>query len=349
MGKPVIVLADADEEYLRFLEQCFLREYGEQIEIHTITDPQFFGGYFREPHRTDVMIAGEGFYHPRLLQYRFPCVLALADRREQVGVDANGVLHVCKYMDAEAASRQLLQVSHPVLDAAIAQGGWTKLISVYSAVGGCGKTALAQGLCAALASAGKRVLYVDAERLNHFQDHLQNAIPLPAEVCQQFTLKDSYQRLRGQLRREEFTYLPPLPGNLMQLKLDFSVYSGFIESARRSGDFDFIIADMDTVFDNHKGYLLSISSDILLLSDWTAASLRATERIYGNMDPWMREKVTGIVNNSRADANLALAASALAYPVQEWIPYLEDMSERTPAEWAGQPEIRRLTRLFIGA
>lgn len=350
MAKPVLVLADSDEQYLPLLEQSFWQEYQDSVEIYKITDPRYFQWYFREPHRVDVMIAGEGFYHPGLLQWKFPCVLALANRPEQAGMDASGVLHVNKYGASEAVNASIrayiLQLTQPTLQAAAKQSEWTQLIAVYSAAGGCGKTTVALGLASALAAAGKRVLYVDAERLNHFQDLLPGAEPLPAVECRKLTKPDSYLKLRGQLRRAGFTYLPPLPRNLMPLNLDFSVFSGFLDSARRSGDFNAILVDTDSVFDNYKGYLLSISDQILLLTDWSAASLRATERIYDNMDPWMREKVIGIANNSRAAERLALPADTLNFPLQEQIPYLNRLSQTTPAEWAQSAEIRRLPWLL---
>lgn len=346
MGKPIIMLADPDEEYLGALEVRFYAEYGDSIEIHMITEQDFFNQYFREPHRVDVMLVGEQFYHAELLQWKIPCVMVLSDQSEQAGQDANGIWHIWKYSSEDESFSAILQFSQPLLTEAVKPKTWAKLVSVYSAAGGCGKTTLALSLSAALVEEGKRVLYVDAERLNHFQDYLAGALPLSAEADSLLGRPDSYPQLREQLGNAGFAYLPPLPFNLMQMKLDFSVYSGFVDSARRSGDFDFIIVDMDTVFDNHKGYLLSISDQILLLTDWRAASLKATERMYRNMDPWMREKVFGIAANSRADAESALEAENLEFPLKEWIPWLEGLENGTPSEWGGRSELKRLTRLL---
>ena len=110
---------------------------------------------------------------------------------------------------------------------------------VTSAAGGVGKTTVAMGVAACLAQNYKRVLYINAARLQNFQYALDNSSPItsPDVYANLLNAQDNaYNDIQHIIRKEKFSYLPAFKAALMSLGLDFSIYSKLALSAKGSGD-----------------------------------------------------------------------------------------------------------------
>ena len=102
----------------------------------------------------------------------------------------------------------------------------TQVILFYSASGGTGKTTAAIGVSASLAKNYKKVLYINAARLQIFQHMLENysAITAADVYAKLASASDEiYPEIRHVIRRELFSYLPPFKAALMSLGLSYSV------------------------------------------------------------------------------------------------------------------------------
>ena len=121
-----------------------------------------------------------------------------------------------------------------------------KILMVYSAGGGDGKTTVALGISACLAKNYKKVLYINAARLQSFQRLLENETPIFGyDIYNRLAQSDTriYQDIKHVLRSEGFSYLPPFRSALISLGLRYSVFYDIAVSARDSRDYDYIVVD----------------------------------------------------------------------------------------------------------
>lgn len=52
-----------------------------------------------------------------------------------------------------------------------------------------------------------------------------------------------YSDIKHVIRKELFSYLPPFKAALMSLGINYSIYEKIILSAKKSGDYDYIVVD----------------------------------------------------------------------------------------------------------
>lgn len=84
---------------------------------------------------------------------------------------------------------------------------------VTSAAGGVGKTTVAMGVAACLAQNYKRVLYINAAHLQAYHHMLDNhSVIATSDVYTRLatSTQDVYAELKHVIRKETFSYLPPL-------------------------------------------------------------------------------------------------------------------------------------------
>ena len=98
----------------------------------------------------------------------------------------------------------------------------------------------------------KRVLYLNASRLQNFQYMLDNDTPVTSHEIYTKLLNPSgqiYEEIKHVLRKESFSYLPAFKAALMSVGLQYEVYGKIALSAKKSRDFDFIVIDAECTFD----------------------------------------------------------------------------------------------------
>ena len=66
MGKPRIIIADTDLNYITLLELKFVEELFDKVNLEMITDKEYFDSLFLTPQKADVMIVSDDFYRETL-------------------------------------------------------------------------------------------------------------------------------------------------------------------------------------------------------------------------------------------------------------------------------------------
>ena len=201
---------------------------------------------------------------------------------EQYDEGSTGELNVnqiFKYTSIKEIFNEIIGKSTGALNIAAVEKKETQIILVTSAAGGVGKTTVAMGVAACLAQNYKRVLYINAAHLQAYHHMLDNhSVIATSDVYTRLatSTQDVYAELKHVIRKETFSYLPPFKASLMSLGLNYSVYEKIIMSAKKSGDYNFIIVDADTTFDEDKAALLNHADKVLIITKQTLASVLAT-------------------------------------------------------------------------
>ncbi len=158
-----IIIADSDSRYLRRLVNN-LMEINKQINISSFSEKGSFIKYLTEKNNHfHILLFSEDMYSEEIDRHRIDLKMVLADGN----VSFDGKYKALnKYRRAEELLNEVLveysDKTGSVENLSATENG-TRVIGVYSPVGGSGKTTLALMTAMALSSAGRKVLYLNFE------------------------------------------------------------------------------------------------------------------------------------------------------------------------------------------
>lgn len=324
MAKPRVIIADTEVNYVIPLQLKFGEDFFEKVDLEIITDGEFFRNAFATPQRADILIVSEELYDASLQRHNISNIFLMT---EQAGGEQNenpGVTQIYKYTSIKEIFNEIISKSAGVLAVEGKEKKETQIILVYSACGGVGKTTVAMGISAGLAKSYKRVLYICESSLQTFQYYLENDSCISAtDVYAKLTMagENIYQEIKHVIRKEKFSYLPPFKAALMSLGLKKSVYSKIALSAKKSGEYDFIVIDCDTVFDEEKASLMNVADKIIVITNQTYASAYATNVFVSNINGFSGDKYIYICNDFKKDEEnaLILNSGTMKFLVSEYV------------------------------
>ena len=106
--------------------------------------------------------------------------------------------------------------------------------------------------------------------------------------------------------------------------MKYSIYESIAVSAKRSDDYDYIIIDADTGFDDEKVSLIDAADKVVIVTKQNAASVFATNCLVSNMNDVGTEKYVFICNDYKEDEDNALVSPEIApkFSISEYINHI---------------------------
>lgn len=311
MSKPRVIIADEDENYIIPLQFKFVIEFFNKIDLEIITDRIYFENFFSKPQNAEILIISDALYDSTLQKHNIQNIFVMMEQFDEGGTGELNVNQLFKYTSIKEIFNEIIGKSAGALNLAAVEKKETKIIVVTSAAGGVGKTTVAMGVAACLAQNYKRVLYVNASRLQNFQNMLDNKTMLssPEVYSKLMNFEDNiniYTDLAHVVRKEIFSYIPAFKASLLSLGLDFSVYRSIIMSAKRSEAYDFIVVDLENSFDEKYTELLDIADKVIIVTMQTKQSVCHTNLLVSNINGVNSEKYIFVCNNFNAEDENAL-------------------------------------------
>lgn len=351
MGKPKVILADTDEKYLAPLEMKFLDELNDTIDLELITDELFFTSYFSQSQNADVLVVSEELYSRELQKQNISNIFVLTEQSEEGDTDDLGITKIFKYTSIKEIYNQILAASSGSIKTETQKTKETIVVLVYSPSGGVGKTTLALGMCSCFAQSYKRVLYVNAERINTFQHWMNNKTTIPNNIYAELTTggSDLFNRIKHVVRTEKFDYIPPFGVAISSLNMDFSIYEDIIKSVKLTKEYDVIVVDTDSVFDPAKASLITQANKVLLVLEQSKSAVCAMNMLMKNMSCSDNEKYYFVCNKFEANKSNALVASneKPKFIVNEYVGYINDANSMAVSDLAGKTDIQKTSFLVI--
>ena len=177
MQKPKIVIADDDFSYIVPLQSKFIYEFFDDIELEVITDEQYYKEMFSSPQKIDILIVDKKFYLDDFDKHEIKTIFVMTEDQNDDMECGENVHLLYKYTNVKGILIEIVGKSG--LKMPVQKNKNTpQIIMVTSASGGIGKTTVAMGIATALSEMYKKVLYIEASRLQTFQYHLKNAEPI---------------------------------------------------------------------------------------------------------------------------------------------------------------------------
>jgi len=343
-----ILLADADEKYLHVLKRRFTDELKNMASIETITDRAYFMQQFSMPQTLSLLVVSEDWYEAGLERHNIANLFLLSTNKDET--PQSGHPSIYKY-DAVKTLFERIYKSCEFPEDKSSRPVATKVIAVYSPIGGIGTTTIAIGLGLALVRQKKRVLYLGTDGLQNFQyllpaERLPNGAERPLRNDE--GAGDVFAHLTPLLRiHTGLSYLPPFQQPLAALRWKAEHWINLCQFVRKSKQYDYIILDCSSEFSAGNSKLLGPADlrlivagqshfDVLKLSNFTRcfdSSVGRTEYICNRYD--------------KAQPNCLLdEAIAASVPVKEYIEESADLS--TPEGLQRSNGLDRLTALVEG-
>lgn len=349
MPFPRVIIADTDVAYTSRLQKKFVDEFFGRIELEIITDPAYFDQLFAMPQEADVLIISDGLYSPALQRHSIGSLFLLTEQQDGPSTGLN-VVRIAKYSSIGAILNEIVSKNPDLQNKARKKD--CQIVAVTSACGGVGKTTIALGICGCLAREYKRVLYINAGRLQSFQRVMQDHSPITApDVYAKLahSPESVYEEIRHFVRKERFSYLPPFKASLLSLNLPFSIFEKLVLSARKSHDFDYIVVDMDAAFDEECAALLGDADKVLIVTRQSAASAYATNMLVSSLDHPDEEKYLFVCGDFRADQPSVFSEQdmMLRFSVNEFVEHFEDYDTLACEEYADNTGIRKMSMLIL--
>lgn len=351
MAKPRIIIADTDVGYILPLQRKFAEEFFEKVELEIITDRADFNAKFATPQQAEVLIVSEDLYDSSLQRHNIThCFLMTESQREEGGTGGR-FYPVFKYSSIKEVFVEIVGKSGSALAVGDTLRNASRLLVVSSAAGGVGKTTVAMGVCAALTRNYKKVLYINAQRLQTFQHMLSNPAPIGLSgIYPRYSSnsREIYQLLRTSIRQEGFDYLPPFKLALMSLGLPYRFFLNVAEAARESGDYDFVVVDTDTCLDEDKASLMNAADKVVLITNQSVASVVATNALVSNINGISPEKYIFVCNNFDKEQPNALELShiPLKFTVSEYVESIPSCQQIGVQALSKHSDIQRLAFLI---
>ena len=353
MAKPRIIIADADFDYIIPLQLKFVEEFFEKIDLEIITDREYFARTFSISQRADILVISEDLYDRAIQRHNVGHIFLLTEQYEEESTADLNVNRIFKYTSIKEIFNEIISKSSNVLKLDQQKKQETQVVLVYSASGGTGKTTVAMGISASLTKNYKKVLYINAARLQTFQSMLENETPVTATdvyaKLRSDNLEKIYEDIKHVLRKELFYYLPPFKTALMALGLRYRVFGEIVRSAKRSGDFDFIVVDADVTFDEEKAELINMADRVVVVTKQSTAAVSATNILASNINGMNTDKYIFICNDFDKTRSNALISprSSLKFTISDYVDHFNLYEQMNLEEIAGESSIQRIAFLII--
>lgn len=352
MAKPRIIIADSDINYVIPLQLKFAEDFFEKADIEIVTDPAYFKELLATPQRADILIVSEDMYDHSLKRHNISHIFLMTEQYDEAQTSDLMINPIFKYTSIKEIFNEIIGKSAEALQVHNKKKQECQILLVCSASGGTGKTTVAMGVSASLTKNYKRVLYVNADRLHSFQYMLENTTPITAaDVYAKLNSAGDniYSEIKHIIRKEHFSYIPPFKAALMSLGLQYSVYEKLILSAKKSGDYDFIVVDCDVAFDEDKAQLINLANKVIVVTTQTMASVMATNVLVSNVNGMSGDKYVFICNNFSKNQDNALISPlvSLKFSVSEYIDHFSRSDLIKPDSLSKESSIQRAAFLIL--
>ena len=279
MAKINIVIADSDELYLNHLSEYLIEKSG-QFDVYSFTAKQSLAGFLSAKNaKIDILAFSEDMDCAEIAAADIPAKVLLSD-----GAFTQSGTYDCvnKYQKADKFISEILMIfaeKSGRVDAVARGNKKTKMIGFYSPVGGSGKTTFALAAASALGAAGKRVFYLNAERINSVGSILcKGDKGSMSDVYLAVKTKNASVPLSIVAAKHDdpqlrFSYVNPAESTLEINELTAAEFRKLLSAFEELGEFDVVVVDFDSELTKGKISYLQIMDQIIMPFTSEARSL----------------------------------------------------------------------------
>lgn len=324
MNVKKIVFVCFDDDYITALEYKMAEIVGHNADIEFITDCKYYTQYMSVPKRIDILVVPENMRGMIDGKNNIGKIYYLTEENIQnkSGSDTEELIY--KYGSVRYLVEKIDGKIFENTNKEAKKG--TKIVSVFSVGGGCGKTTVALALANNLYNKGNRVLYVSTQSMQDFEFLIPNCAKLTSEFSYQCTIniKNALKLLLREIRTEGFDYIPAFNKIPSTYQVTFDTYVDMIEYISQKNMYDYIIVELSTNISTKKNSFMHNCYRNLIVTTQDAIAVKKLETFLGSIAGF-NDKVTILCNRLRNDRINYLQVSPLVstYEISEYVEELD--------------------------
>jgi MinD superfamily P-loop ATPase len=330
--KHKLVIIDTDYEYLRSIEEDLIRRYAQSVDMHILTDQAYIDEYFSTKQEIDVLIVDQNNYGEYLQEHSIrQTFLMLPEIALDLDIPLN-VRPMVKYLPKEELFRAISETfgrfdAEAKPDPA-RKTRTTRVIAVFSPIGGCGKSLVSMGLARKLDRLDQKTLFVgcdDVQSFASFFDISEFADDRLAEKLREPD-EDTYWTVTQNIESGEFQYLKPFARVPHALGVGRTQWGPFITMMREKKDYDYLVLDIGSRVDEASRALMDRADVIVMVTEPNIIATRKILRISGDSD-MLPVKKCYIISNAYHSDGLRFSEDAIfdqLGPYPGWEDALDD-------------------------
>lgn len=165
--KQSLIIADDDSIFVENLEEYIMRNHDDEFLIRTFIDKKYFEEFFLTPKKVDILLLNPKFEFEGMKNQFINNIVLISDDEESEDLpydyifrfgEITSIYNKIKNLGNKNSGYGSYQTDNLILDK-------TKVISVYSPIGGVGKSTIAMATAIELSAQGNKVLYLNLENM----------------------------------------------------------------------------------------------------------------------------------------------------------------------------------------
>lgn len=270
MRKLSLLIVDSDEDYLKALSSYLSINYFNEFKITSISSREYFNKYLSSVQGIDILLINRNMFNIEIEKKFINTIILMGEDIEDRSIQEYG--YIFKYMRAtkiyNEIKRNFILENPNIGDEGTAGKKMTKVTSVYSPIGGSGKTIVSITTALKLAENANEVLYLNFEDISStsvfFDCRSRNSM---SDIL--YLAKDRNEHLSSEILKyinkdaNGVSYIAPIKSVLdfETITRDDIVY--FIKAIKSLNKFDNIVIDLSSKFCSLYGGILSISDNVI--------------------------------------------------------------------------------------
>lgn len=320
MNKKKIVFVCFDEDYITALEYKMAEIVGQNAEIEFITDNKYYTKYMSVPKRIDILVLPENMAWMIDKKNNIGKIYYLTEENIQNNNSGDTEDLIYKYGSVRYLVEKIDEKIFENTNKEVKKG--TKVISVFSVGGGCGKSTATLAVAHNLHKKGNRVLYVSTQPMQDFQYLIPNCEKLSSEFSYQCTIniKNALKLLLREIKTEGFDYIPAFNKIPSTYQVTFETYVDMIEFINQKNMYDYIIVELSDNVSTKKNSFMHNCYRTLIVTTQEEIAVKKLETFLGSMAGFS-DKVTILCNRINKNRFNYLKVSPLvsSYEISEYV------------------------------
>lgn len=297
-NKPHLVIIDTDYDYLKNIEADVIRRFSRDAEVQIITDAGYVDAWFSEQQSIDLLIVDSENYGELLVGQKIHHIFLMVDHIESDRTYPEHVEVFLKDADSETLLGKIEDVlkqssfgdNVPVdalageMDYGIDERRDTKIVGVYSPIGGCGKSLVSVSLARKLRMLDQKVLIIGCDSMQSvsvFFDEDRYASPELVDKLKNPD-EDTYWTILQNIGQDGVSYMLPFEKSLKTMGLKDAQLKVMLDILTDKRDFDFIILDLGTELTDIETEIMNRARAMVLVTEPNEIASRKMRKLLRN-------------------------------------------------------------------
>lgn len=336
--KPQLIIIDIASGFLKHCEEDVIRRYSVNADVQVITDPGFVDAYFSMEQAPDLMLIDEASYGDgsQFAGHAISKIYLLVPEAGMTKAYPDNVTVLAEFLPKEEIFEKIDMAlwsaeepgsprSEEKEPAAPKQ---TRVVAVYSPIGGCGKSLVCVALARKLKKLDQKVLLIGCDDTQSLSVYLPGENYASPELAEKLIHpdEDTYWTILQNIKTDVVSYLLPFEKSLGMMNVGLNEFDVLIDTLVEKQDFDFIVLDIGTCLRREMTQRLNKLRALVLLTEANVLANRKMQKLLKNGELLPKCQCMIVANEYQSDDTRILRDKVFGTisPYSSWEKALED-------------------------